>query len=69
MNVSARWTCGECGDSYEATGSGARFEVGQWTREHKERHRVDKLPEDERQAYQEHRMDVETEAIRLGAQR
>jgi hypothetical protein len=43
-----KWTCGECGDSFEASSDLA---VEGWAMGHRERHRVEKLPVDEQAAY------------------
>jgi hypothetical protein len=33
-----KWTCGECGDRYEAEGPMAATLIDSWVREHKRRH-------------------------------
>lgn len=34
-----RWTCGECGESYQADGVVGDLKVDRWAREHREMHR------------------------------
>lgn len=58
---SHKWTCGECGDSYEATGVCGDLQVDRWMREHREMHRVEKMPAEERAKYEENKMRVWSE--------
>lgn len=46
-----KWTCGRCGDIFEASGSVADLQVHRWRREHIEEHRVEDMTEAERQRY------------------
>jgi hypothetical protein len=48
---SHKWTCGECGDSYEASGVVADLTVARWEVEHREQHRIEKMTEEERQKH------------------
>lgn len=48
---SCKWTCGECGESYEASGVVADSQVDRWASRHREHHRVEKLPSDEQAEY------------------
>ncbi len=43
-----KWTCGECGESYEASGVVGDSKVDRWRARHKEEHRVEKMTPDER---------------------
>jgi hypothetical protein len=52
---SHKWTCGECGDSYEASGVVGDLQVARWEQEHREWHRVEKLPDAERQEHYKRR--------------
>lgn len=44
-----RWTCGECGDSYEADGVVGDHMVDRWMRDHKEMHRRQKLTREQKE--------------------
>lgn len=45
-----RWTCGECGEVFEASGVVGEDKMRRWRREHKEEHRREVLSPEERLA-------------------
>lgn len=46
-----RWTCGECGETFEASNSCvADFQLMRWRTEHKEEHRRERLTPEQRRA-------------------
>ena len=64
-----KWTCGECGESYESEGVVGDMRVARWRREHKEEHRVQKMSPEGRKAYHDQKaralvlqMDLERKA-------
>lgn len=52
----AKWTCGECGESYEVDSVVADSNVNRWARDHREAHRVSKLAPAARQKHYEDRL-------------
>lgn len=51
MSATYRWTCGECGDTFEATGVVGDLKIMRWRAEHKEEHRYEKMSSAERKEY------------------
>jgi hypothetical protein len=58
-----RWTCGECGDTYEHDGIVGDLKVDRWAREHKEQHRVEKMSLQEQADYTSARLGAKISAM------
>jgi hypothetical protein len=61
-----KWTCGECGESFEASGVVGDLKVERWRRDHKEEHRVEKLSDEERNDHYRRRAES---ALRVSRER
>jgi hypothetical protein len=64
---SCKWTCGECGESYEASGVVGDLQVDSWAREHRERHRIEKLSPEEQAEHLDRR--IRAQLMMLGGSR
>ena len=51
-----RWTCGECGESYEASGVVGELKVDRWARDHREMHRFEKMTAAEQREHLERKL-------------
>lgn len=45
------WTCGQCGETYSASGVVGDLKVDRWASDHREKHRTEALTPEERNAH------------------